>query len=111
VIQIRYGLNGTFNEPVYDWGYGPLQPLVIPASPPFRQPEWPSGEGHGRIPVWKVNGIPVDLEARWPVYDGPDLTVGTGILELRNPEGDTYRVDYTGSLPVFYENGKLIDRP
>ena len=111
VIAARYEASGTFTEPVYDWGYGPVHPVVIPATPPFRQPEWPGGEGHGRIPSWKVNGVAAGLEGSWPVYGGPGLHIGGGLLEMQDLEGNSYRVDYTGRLPLFSMNGNAISNP
>ncbi len=111
VIQARYGHSGSFSEPIYDWGFGPDQPQVIPTSPPYLQPSWPAGEGHGRLAMWYVNGIPEDLEAGWPVYGGPDLTVENGILELRDLNNNTYRVDYTRPIPMFFRNGESIQTP
>jgi len=34
-VTVTFGTNGTYTEPEYDWG---------------KQPKWPSGEGHGRVP-------------------------------------------------------------
>jgi hypothetical protein len=115
-LDISYSTSGTFTEPVYDWGFGPGEQLVIHTSPPFLQPEWPSGEGHGRIPEWKVNGMTrpdkplhdVKLEGASlpgkplpPVYDGPYFRVEDGVLEVHDNK-TVYSVDYSGEQPQFF---------
>jgi len=101
VLGITYEEEGTFTEPIYDWGYGPTNPLVIHRSPPFIQPDWPSGVGHGTRASFSVNDSIIDMEAEWPVYSGPNFRLDNGILELNDTLGNIYRVVYTGNLPVF----------
>jgi hypothetical protein len=99
-IKCRYNVSGSFYEPLFDWGYGPTEPMVIHTSPPFIQPKWPKGKGHGKIASWWVNGKEVRTDQPWPVYDGPRLFIGEGRLELTAGE-QMYEIDYTGDLPVF----------
>ena len=110
LIEVNYRDSGTFTEPIYDWGYGVTVPLVIQTTPPFIQPEWPRGKGHGRLACWSVNGDPVDLATPWKVYGGPHLEVGEGILTVRDDSGNIYRVEIRGKVPEFTRNGiPLID--
>lgn len=99
-IDVNYAVSGTFSEPIYDWGYGPHAQHVIITSPPFMQPEWPEGQGHGRVPSWSVNGKSVDRRNRPAVYDGRYFSVKQAILTVSS-ERSTYRVDYSGELPRF----------
>lgn len=99
-ITCRYNVSGSFYEPLFDWGYGPTEPMMIHTSPPFKQPKWPEGIGHGKIASWWVNGEKVLTNKPWPVYDGPGLFIGKGRLELTAGE-KIYEIDYTGDLPVF----------
>ncbi|NJM14866.1 MAG: hypothetical protein HC896_05350 [Bacteroidales bacterium] len=48
-IKVYYQDKGSFTEPVFDWGYGFQEPLVVQTSPPIMQPSWPSGKGHGKL--------------------------------------------------------------
>ena len=100
VINAEYTVSGTFTEPLYDWGYGPTQAQTIVTAPPFRQPAWPAGPGHGRNATWTVNGDTVDLHKKWSVYKGPHLQLENKILRLTGDEA-YYQVDFSGSRPVF----------
>ncbi len=104
VINVQYQTSGTFTEPIYDWGYGPTSGKVLQKEPPFTQPTWPSGAGHGKIASWTVNGSLVDLSQTWGVYDGPNARIKNNILSFNDGHGDSLRVDYTGSVPVFTPN-------
>ena len=106
VLSIQYNSSGTFTEPAYDWNYGPTTPQLAPTCPPFIQPTWPTGEGHGRNATWTVNGAPVNLAGDWGVYQGPHFSLSQSILRLNNGMGDTLRIDYTAALPV-YNNESL----
>jgi hypothetical protein len=101
VLQITYKEDGWFTEPVYDWGYGPISPSIIHRSPPYVQPQWPSGPGHGTRASFSINDSLLDMDAVWPVYSGPNFRLDNGLLELNDTLGNVYRVDYTGDLPVF----------
>jgi hypothetical protein len=101
VLDITYEKEGTFSEPIYDWGYGPTTPMVIHRSPPFLQPDWPSGSGHGTRPTFYLNDSLTDFNTPWPVYSGPNFRLDQGILELNDTLGNIYRVDYTENLPLF----------
>ncbi len=108
-ITMRYREEGSFTEPLYDWGYGPDTAMVIPGAPPFRQPEWHSGKGYGRLAQWWVNEQYIDLQEKWPVYCGPQLKLSDSVLVLGNGGTEEYRVDYSGELPVFMD-GDLGNR-
>jgi hypothetical protein len=101
IIEATYVVNGRITEPMFDFGYGVQKPQLILKSPPWRQPEWPSGEGYGRIANWKVNNQPVDLKRYWPVYEGPGIFIGKGRLELNVAGITSYTIDYTKAVPVF----------
>ncbi len=100
-LEVHYQEEGTFSEPIYDWGYGPSDALVIHRSPPFVQPEWPQGAGYGNKARFWVNDAEVDLDAEWAVYEGPNFKLKNSILELNDSVGNYYVVDYSGDLPVF----------
>ncbi len=104
VMEVQYQEAGSFSEPIYDWGYGPVEPMVIHRSPPFVQPDWPSGSGHGTRAVFAVNDTVIDLTNKWAVYSGPHFNLNNGILELNDSLGRRYTVDYSGSLPVFKQD-------
>lgn len=99
-LRVKYSSKGTFIEPIYDWGYGPVEPQLYMTSPPYEQPEWPVENGYGRIADWWVNNTPVDLTQKWPVYSGPGIYVNEGLMVLENNE-KKYTVDYSGKLPQF----------
>ncbi|MEM6380547.1 MAG: hypothetical protein AAF705_20350, partial [Bacteroidota bacterium] len=102
-LDVVYQKTGTFRAPLFDWGYGNEEPMIIPSTPPIRQPEWPEGEGHGKIARWEINGEFEDLSSRWPVYGGPQVEIGKHQLYLFDQEKE-YRIDFTGSKPVFSNN-------
>lgn len=100
LIDVTFTESGTFKEPQVDWGYGPLERHVTITAPTYQQPEWPTGLGYGRIPYLVVNHEVLNLKERWPVFNGPHLTLRNKVLEFRY--GDQfYQVDYRGPLPVF----------
>ncbi len=113
LLEMQYVTGGSFSEATVDWGFGPVTPRVSLHSPPFFQPDWPSGPGYGRVPRVKVNGSEVDFAVSWPVFDGPGMRLKEGILEIGNrtadsgdpgvsgDPGEIYRVDYSGRLPRF----------
>ncbi len=102
VLNIQYNSSGTFTEPLYDWGYGPVTRQLAQKSPPFIQPTWPTGEGFGRIASWSVNGTSVDMtNSKWSVYDGPNLQLKNSILRINDGLTQAFEIDYTGTLPVY----------
>jgi hypothetical protein len=109
-ISCAYQVSGEFQEPIYDWGYGPVEPGVIAKSPPYRQPGWPSGKGHGKIAKWWVNGQEINVNGLWPVYHGPGLYIGEGILLLKEQK-TCYLVDYTKKVPRFSMECQNPEKP
>ncbi len=106
VLNIQYNSSGTFTEPIYDWGYGPVTRQLTQKSPPFIQPNWPTGEGFGRLASWSVNGTAVDFSnSKWNVYDGPNLQLKNSILRLNDGLSQPFEIDYTGALPVYNSGG------
>jgi hypothetical protein len=104
MLEVAYTEEGTFTEPIYDWGYGVTDPMVIITSPPFVQPQWPGGKGHGKLAKWTVNGEKVALKDDWPVYEGPHVVLENSKLILSHPDaGKSYTVDYSGAYPKFSE--------
>lgn len=99
-IEMQYNVKGTFTEATYDWGFGAHEPYSFITSPPFRQPQWPKGEGYGMLPEVIVNGLHVDFQSETPVFDGPDLQLKNRILTLSGSE-KTYTVNYRSDLPGF----------
>ncbi|TVR54635.1 MAG: hypothetical protein EA425_01490 [Puniceicoccaceae bacterium] len=102
-IEAAFATHGAWSEPSYDWDYGVTTPggVTTMHQHAWRQPDWPSGEGHGRQPSWSVDGVPVD-PSQWGVYSGPDLSLRDGILRIAGPgaAGD-HVVDYSAERPVF----------
>ncbi|MDX1933454.1 MAG: hypothetical protein SFU56_12665 [Capsulimonadales bacterium] len=66
-LRAQFVTSGRWVAPEYDWG-----------SPP----DWPTGEGHGRVPRLWWDGREVRLDRVWPVYHGPFLRVLNGRLSL-----------------------------
>jgi hypothetical protein len=99
-IETYYQTYGVFSEALYDWGYGAHEQQSLITSPPFRQPDWPSGEGYGRMPLLRINGLEVALSDRWSVFDGPQLFHDNEVLKITGSTG-VYSVDYSGALPLF----------
>ncbi len=103
-IRVHYQDSGEFTEPIMDFGYGVEEPKVIQKSPPFKQPEWPKGKGHGKIAEWFVNDKLVDLNDYWPVFKGPNLYVGKGKLMLDNNKGTCYSVVFNDKSFCFTDD-------
>ncbi len=100
-IEGIYNSNGTFEEALVDWGYGPVEPMVMLSAPPFTQPKWPYGAGFGRVPGLKVNGkLSTMHEESWPLLQGPDVLMHHGKLAIGATE-KIYQVDYSGEVPKF----------
>jgi hypothetical protein len=100
-IAVQYEENGTFEEAMVDWGYGTTERHITITAPPFIQPQWPSGKGHGKIPSFTVNGQEVLNTSPWPLYSGTYVQMDKGVLEVISADKQTYRVDFTGPLPVW----------
>lgn len=94
--------NGTCMEPLFDWGYGATEAVVLMTAPPFCQPEWPVGDGFGKIPALSVNGTPVDYTSPRPVFSGDQLSLDGGILRVKTTDS-YYVVDYSGDAPTWRE--------
>jgi hypothetical protein len=104
-LEMDYKLSGRFTEAIYDWGYGAVEQQTLITAPPFRQPDWPEGDGYGKLPVFKVNESEFHWDEPWPVYSGPRLTVENGIMKISD-ENSVYIVDYTGDIPKFNNRKK-----
>jgi hypothetical protein len=96
-VEFAYTTTGTYVEPEYDWGFGADQEggYVIMAMPPFRFPEWPKGEGHGRVPALRVDGVDVTTWFDDATYRGPNVTVRDEVLTITDGR-ETHRIDYRG---------------
>ncbi|MBC8152703.1 MAG: hypothetical protein H7Z72_07325 [Bacteroidetes bacterium] len=103
LLEATYTINGSSIEATVDWGYGVTQPQARLTYPAFHQPNWSTGPGFGRMPVWSVNGRPVRTDVDWPVYEGPGLRVADQVLTL-TLNRRAYRVDYRKKEPVFEMN-------
>jgi hypothetical protein len=106
VLEIQYSATGSApQEPLYDWGFGPVTQQLYQTTPPYLQPSFPSGPGFGRIPVLKVNGNDQGYgQSGWAVYEGPGLQVKNSELMLsKDSAGLTVycKVNFSGNNPVF----------
>lgn len=102
-LKIQYNKKGNMTEPIYDFGYGTIEKHSIITSPPYKQPDWPSGVGYGKIPIFWVNDSLIDFHVSWPVYRGTHFTLENAILSVQFGN-DTYTVDYSDKSPVFIKN-------
>lgn len=93
-ISARYGNEGTFTEPIFDWGFGITKPYAVTYEADFRQPVWPQGKGYGKIPDLEIDGKPIPLNTVWPVFNGNEMSLKNSILKIRidnkeyNPESN-----------------------
>ena len=94
--------NGTCIEPLFDWGYGATEAVCLMTAPPFCQPQWPTGDGFGKIPAFSVNNLPVDYTSPRPVFNGDALMLDGGILRVKTTD-NYYVVDYSGDAPLWHE--------
>ncbi|MCS7005393.1 MAG: T9SS type A sorting domain-containing protein [Cytophagales bacterium] len=99
-LQVQYQPSGTFTEPMFDWGYGPTTQQIIPKSPPFIQPTFPNGIPNGRLATWTVNSVPMNAYQR-AIFKGKYVQLENSILLINDSAGNCYKVDYTGSAPIF----------
>ncbi|MDR2914982.1 MAG: hypothetical protein LBV74_09160, partial [Tannerella sp.] len=81
-IEAMYNDDGTFTEPIFDWGYGTTQQQSIMTSPPFRQPDWPAGKGFGKIPGFQIDGEAVDFHTSCPLFNGREVYMKDGKLQI-----------------------------
>lgn len=102
LIDVTYQVSGSWVEPDFDWDYGVRTPggVALMHTADWRQPEWPSGDGHGRVPAMTVNGSPV-VSDETQLIDGPGLSLGAGVLQVKDGATVLYRLDYTGAAPQF----------
>jgi hypothetical protein len=98
-VEFAYETNGTYVEPEFDWGFGAEQEggYTIMAMPPFRFPDWPSGESHGRVPSIRVDGRPLADLFGPGTYEGINVTVRDGVLTVTAGR-ETQRIDWSGNL-------------
>ena len=99
-ISAEYIESGWFQEATVDWGYGVESPKIMMSYPDFRQPNWPTGEGYGRIPYLEVNNKRIEFDDYWPLYDGDEVEMKNKILEIKVHD-QKYQVRFTGDTPVF----------
>ncbi len=99
-IKAGYNASGFFTEALYDWGYGVTEPQTFTFDAPWQQPQWPAGEGYGKIPYLSVDGDSINFNEEWPVFSGPHLMLKDGILEIAVRD-HFYEVDYSGNRPLF----------
>lgn len=106
VIAAQFTVNGegSFSEPIYDWGYGPTQQLVIQSSPPFVQPSWnmTGVPNMGRIATYSVNNIQ-DQATNYSIFNGPNLQLTGRVLRFSDGS-DFYQVDFSGVNPNWTTN-------
>lgn len=107
MMQATFNGYGTCIEPLFDWGYGATEPMCMLASPPLRQPEWPTGDGFGKVPTLLVNGEGIDYASSRPVYSGPRYTLDESVLTVEGSDNTVFKVDFSGDKPVreFMEAG------
>ncbi len=86
-LSITYQSAGSFIEPIYDWGYGPQEARYIQTSPPWIQPDWPAGEGYGRIPEFRVNGKKMPGRKAKYLYHSQDLKIFKGKIRIKKSSG------------------------
>jgi len=109
-IRAEFQESGTFTEPMFDWGYGPTTQQVIPKSPPFIQPAFPTGAPNGRLAAWSVNNLSMNTYQS-AIFKGKYLTLENGILDINDSLGNCYRVDYSGYHPIFSNCGTPNHQP
>jgi hypothetical protein len=100
ILDVSFSSSGTFCEALYDWGYGAVEQQTFISAPPFRQPDWPGGEGYGKIPGIIVNGETIEMTEDWQIYSGSGFALENGIMVIKGKRS-VYRVDYSGNHPVF----------
>lgn len=96
-LEVAYALYGDWKEPSYDFDFGVtrLGGVTTFFQHPWTQPEWPRGYGHGRFPVWSVNGVAVS-EREWQVFEGPSVSLRDRVLTIE-AGGAVHVVDRSGT--------------
>jgi hypothetical protein len=99
-LLATYAISGSWTEPAYDMNFGVTtrHGIALMHSGDWSQPEWPSGNGHGRQPTWSVNGSAVQPD-RWPTIHGPALSLANGVLQVWRDGQIGIEVDFSGDLP------------
>lgn len=101
-LEAVFQTDGKFEEAIVDWGFGTDKQHFSITTPPYVQPLWPSGAGHGKMPKAFCNGNDMLSKLEWPEYESKALSLRNGILEI-NRNGSSYKVDYSGDFPKFME--------
>lgn len=101
-INFAYQTSGYPKVVEVDWGFGATTPggFVMMKQPPFQFPEWPGGEGYGRVSTIRVNGDLIDVTNEWPPYFGPLVEQRDRVLTVTDGV-HTYVVDFSGKAPTF----------
>lgn len=99
-LQVLYGRNGTYQVPLYNWGYGATRQYSLPTSPPYVQPQWPAGKWHGRLPTIFLNGKKQGLAAPWPVIEGPEVKLKNTRLHVTPANGQQLLIDFRQKVPL-----------
>ena len=116
LINAKYTADGSWIEPIYDWGFGVKTQQLYQISPPFWQPTpgnpglitpYPSGAGQGKTATWKVNSVPVNLANTWDIISGSNLSVKNKKL-IVSDNSSTYTIDYNGVKPVFSQQTSYL---
>jgi len=55
----------------------------------YKQPIWPSGQGHGKLAMYMVNGKSV-IDKPWPIFESKVMSLKNGILQIQVPGFPTY---------------------
>ena len=101
-IEFLFQDEGKFQEPIFDWGFGLTEPMVNQHMTDFKQPQWAEFNGSGRVPLLLAENFRYQFDQPWPVFSGPSINLDQSVLDI-DFAGETYRVDYSKRIPVFYE--------
>ena len=107
-LQAKFNSYGTCIEPLFDWGYGTTEPMCLLSAPPLRQPDWGYDYGFGKTPDFIVNGVNVNYQEEWPVYNGPKFTLDKSVLTVKGDDNSLYIVDFSEETPVWKESEASI---
>ena len=108
LIEANYQTHGSWQEPEYDWSYGVSREggVSLLHKHPWKQPYWPEGDGHGRMPTWSVNGREISALSDFRIK-GPRLVHRDRKLTFYRSGEAVYYIDYQDSLPLFYPGESL----